>query len=258
MPTTIPMIRRTFDGPIEIYPISDLHIGSREFNEPAFRQLVREILAEENRYVVLVGDLIDNGIKSSVTNVYDAVMSPKEQREHAAELLFPLKGRILCAVSGNHEYRSRKETDTDPAELILSKLGLEELFRPDIAFLDINLGKRNDNNKRPPRYCVGVVHGSGGGMMLGAGLNKSEPFAIALGVDLLIVGHTHRPMTAPTIRLQPDAQKGLMVAREIRLLIATGWLDYGGYPTRKMLKPVVVRPNKAILADKSFDISVLS
>lgn len=255
---TIPMIKWKFDRTIEIVPISDLHIGSKEFEEGQFNRLVREILASENTYCVLVGDITDNGIKSSVTSPYEATMHPSDQRKYAAELLYPLKDRILCAVSGNHEYRSRKDTDTDPMQLIMERLNREHLFKPDIAFMDIKCGERKNGRSSTPRYCVGVTHGAGGGMLIGSGLNKAEPLAIAMGIDLLITGHTHKPMTAPTIRYTPDTQAGVMVPREMRLLIATGWLSYGGYPTRKMLKPVCVRPNRAILSGTEYDISVLS
>lgn len=260
MSTTIKMIcHRIHDfNSIEIYPISDLHVGSKEFNEAQFQKLVREILAEPNRFVVIAGDIVDNGVKSSVTSPYDAVMQPREQRQYAAELLMPLKSRILAICSGNHEYRSIKDTDTDPAELIAERLDLAHLFKPDIAFVKLDLGNHISGCVRNPKYCIAVTHGAGGGMMLGAGLSKSEPFALALGVDLMITGHSHRPGTAPSVRMECDMQKGVMVMREVRIMIATGWLDYGGYPSRKMLKPVPIKPNKAILNGKEFGIQVLS
>lgn len=256
--TRIPMIRHKFDEGIEVYPISDLHIGSKEFNEGQFQRVSREILEQPNRYCVIAGDIVDNGIKSSVTSGYDAVMQPAAQRKYAAEILYPLRDRILCFVSGNHEARSARESDTDVAELIASKLDLEHLFKPDIAFLDISCGKRPHHGVRPPRYCVAVTHGAGGGMLLGSGINKAEPFAQAIGCDLLITGHTHRPITAPSARLVPDLGKGIMILREIRLLTGTAYMDYGGYPSRKMMRPVTIRQNKAILSDNSFDIAVLS
>lgn len=260
MPTTIKMISyKICEYPeVEIYPISDLHIGSKEFDEAQFQKLVREILDQPNRYVMIAGDIVDNGIKSSVSSPYDATMQPAAQRQYAAEILQPLQKRILAMCSGNHEYRSRKDTDTDPAELIAERLGIVEVFRPDIAFIKIDLGNRTSGNIRNPKYCIGLTHGSGGGMMLGAGLSKSEPFAQALGVDLLISGHSHKPATAPSVRFECDMAKGVMVAREIRIMVATGWLEWAGYPARKMLKPVAIRPNKAILSADRFDIQVLS
>jgi len=257
---TISMISHKIRGfeSIEIYPLADMHIGSRELNEAALKRTINEILDKPYRYVVLAGDLIDNGVKSSVTSGYDAMMQPAEQRRYAAELIAPLKDRILCMISGNHEYRSRKDTDTDPIELIASKLDIEHLYRPDIAFIKLDLGDRTNHRERSPKYCIAVAHGTGGGVTLGAGLSKTEPFGLAMGVDLLITGHSHKPATAPTLRLECDMQKGVMVPREIRIMVATGWLDYGGYPTRKLYKPVAIRPNKAILSAVEHDIAVLS
>jgi hypothetical protein len=95
-------------------------------------------------------------------------------------------------------------------------------------------------------------------MLLGAGLNKSEAFALSIGADLMITGHSHKTATAPTNRLECDMGKGVMVSREVRIMIATGWLDWAGYPARKMMKPLPIRPSCAILSAKEFDISVLS
>lgn len=243
---------------LEIYPIGDLHIGSREFQESQFQKLSRYIMEKENRYIVIVGDIVDNGIKSSVTSPYDAVMQPKEQRELAAEILFPLITRVLCGTSGNHEYRSRKDCDTDPLELIMSKLNLEHLFQPDIAFLNIAVGDRKNHDQRPPKYSIAVTHGTGGGLRLGASLSKCEPFAISMGVDLLITGHSHKPATAPTMRFEADLSKGVMVERPIRILVSTGWLSYDGYPARKMYNPVAIAPNHAILNGTEHNISIVS
>lgn len=257
---TIKMIEHKLLGheTIEIYPISDMHVGSKEFDEASFQKLIREILSQDNRFVILAGDLIDNGLKNSVSNVYEQTMRPKEQMDYAAELLYPIRDRILCSVGGNHERRSNRETDTDPAELIAARIGIDHLYRENMAFLKIKAGERKNNSLRSPNYTIGVVHGNGGGMLLGSGLNRAEPFAQAMGVDLLIMGHTHKPLTAPTSRYEADLQKNVMVKREIRIMVSTGWLTYGGYPTQKMLRPVTIRPNKAILSSEYHDIAVLT
>lgn len=263
MPATIKMISRDlselgFDT-VEIWPISDMHVGSREFNEGPLAKAVRAIASEPNRYVVLGGDLADNATRSSVGDIYRATMSPRDQPQYVAELLYPIKDRILTVVSGNHCWRTMKDVDLDPMAMVSAKLGVEHLYEPDISFIKLIAGPRPATHTRtPPNYCICVTHGAGGGMMLGAGLNKAEPFAMALGVDLFISGHTHRPMTAPIVRYVCDMAKGCMVPREARILIATGWMDWLGYPARKMLKPLPVRPNKAILSCAEYDISVLS
>jgi len=257
---TFKMISHDLTGhdTVEIYGISDLHVGSKEFDEGSFIKLRREILEQDNRYVIMAGDLVDNAIKSSVSDIYQSTMRPKEQREYAAELLYPLRSRILVSVGGNHERRSTKETDTDPAELIMSKLGLEHLYRDNIAFVKVKAGSRTNHCVRPPNYSICVLHGSGGGMLLGSALSRADGFLHSLGCDMLVMGHVHKQMTAPTARYEVDMSKEVVVRRESRIMICTGWLNWGGYPAQKMLKPVSIRPSKAILATDHHDIAVLS
>lgn len=258
MPSTIKMICQKLNHPegIELYGLSDLHIGSREFNEAAFQKVSREILDAPNRYILLAGDYIDNGVKSSVTSPYDAVMQPKAQRDYAVEILHPLKDRIIAAVGGNHEYRSSKDTDTDPAEIIMTKLGLENNYKETMAFALLKVGERTNHKKCTPLYCICLTHGSSGGQTLGAGLTKADQFASIAGSDLMVLGHSHKPATAPASRLECDRQKGLMVQRNYGIMICTAWLDYGGYPARKSLKPLPIACNHAILGGKEHSVSV--
>lgn len=253
------MLRRKLDHPdgIYLFGLADLHVGSREFDEAEFQRFSRSILAEENRYLVVAGDMIDNGLKTSVTSVYEQTMTPRDQRQYAAELLYPLRDRILCIVAGNHEYRSTKEADTDPAELIASKLGLEDIYRDSLCFLSLTLGERVSHGVRPPRYCICVMHGSSGGSLLGSGLNKADQFASVSGADLVILGHSHKPATAPASRLYCDHQKGIMVQRNYGIMICTAWLSYGGYPARKSLRSLPIAPNRAYLKANEFDMEVM-
>lgn len=59
--------------------------------------------------LALCGDLADYGLKNSKTNVYKAVMQPKEQQEYVYELFKPIAEKIVSAVPGNHEERITKE-----------------------------------------------------------------------------------------------------------------------------------------------------
>lgn len=246
---TIKMIQKKIDHPdgIYLYGISDLHIGSKEFNEPLFQKLSREILAEENRYCVLVGDLIDNGTRNSVTGPYGSTMSPKEQRDYAVEILYPLKDRVIGMVAGNHERRSTKETDTDPGELIAERLGLWECYRESMAFISLKIGERKNTSRRHPNYCIAITHGASGGSLMGAGLNRADQFAISSGADLVIVGHSHKPATAPAARLECLHRQGVMVQRKYGIMVCTSWLDYGGYPMSMALKSLPISPNRVWL-----------
>ena len=258
MPQTIPMRRCKMDSEsMEIHPLGDLHVGSREFDESAFLRWRDMILSKPNRYVVLLGDIVDNSVKSSVGSPYDAVLQPREQRIHAAELLAPIKDRIIAAVSGNHCYRTNKDTDTDPMEIVLSKLNLEHLYSPEMMYLYVSFPRPASHSVTPPQYTVLLTHGNSGGMLIGAGLNRMEPYAMAMGADLMITGHTHKPSTAPLLRYVPNS-RGVMTAREVRIMVCTGWLSYAGYPARKMLRPVPIAPNYAVLDGREYKMRVVT
>lgn len=64
---------------IELYPVSDLHVGDPEFKEKDFKEFVDYVANNERAYIITLGDLINNAIKSSVSNVYNETMSPSQQ-----------------------------------------------------------------------------------------------------------------------------------------------------------------------------------
>ena len=130
-------------------------------------------MKEENSYIILGGDLINNGIKSSVSNVYDETMRPREQKKLLVEMLSPLKDRILCAVSGNHERRSSREVDDDIIYDVMCKLDIEDVYRENLAFLKIQFGTARSDGKVNPTYVICITHGTGSGIMTGASVNKA-------------------------------------------------------------------------------------
>ena len=142
------LIVHKFDKDITIYPISDVHLGSLEHNKEEWEKFVEVLQSEPNSYVILGGDLLNNATKSSVSNVYEDVLRPMEQKEVMTKYLEPIKHKILCAVSGNHERRSKKEVDSDPIYDIMCKLNLEELYRENMAFMKIMIGTESEIKKR--------------------------------------------------------------------------------------------------------------
>ena len=251
---TLPMIRHDLnhDNGIFIHGIADLHVGSQEFNEPQFQRLSREILSAPNHYIVLVGDLIDNALKTSVSDTYKATMSPRDQRHYAVEILHPLKDRILAMVSGNHERRTAIAADFDPSEVIADDLGIHDRYREGMAFASIRIGERTSGSHRPPNYCVCITHGTSGGQLIGAGLNSADKLAMVNGADLTIFGHSHKPAVAPSARLECIHAQNRMVMRHYAIMVCTAWLDYGGYPMQKAYKPLPIAPNRAWLQANQF------
>lgn len=99
---------------ITIIPIADVHLGSPECMEQDFISFIDTVANTPNTYLILGGDLIDNGTRSSVSDIFKATMSPSQQKREMANILSKVKDRILCFVPGNHERRSGRDADDDP------------------------------------------------------------------------------------------------------------------------------------------------
>ena len=225
-----------------IYPLSDVHLGAQGAMSQAFARLVQEIASEPDSYVTLQGDLIDNGTRNSVTNIFKATMPPSQQKREMAKLLEPIRDKILCILPGNHERRSGRDADDDPAYDIAAKLDLEDRYRESIAFVRVALGKRTAGKVRdckPHVYFIACVHGAGGGALPGAGINRADRYLQALdGVDVLIHGHTHKPYALRGSKLVLDLANKIVKQRPTLAMCAGQWLDYVGYPVDKMMVPV--------------------
>jgi predicted phosphodiesterase len=248
---------------VHIYPIADVHLGAAEHMERAWSQFCVDVLNDENAYIILGGDLVNNATKASVSNVYEETMRPREQKKIMVEMLTPLRDRILCAVTGNHERRSMRDVDSDITYDIMCKLDLEHLYRTNVAFVKIQLGKdKYESGVRTtgvdrPTYVVCVTHGAGAGAMTGGAVNKSERFGYFLdGVDCIVVGHTHKPFVTQPAKLVVDSRNNTIRSVPFKVVSASSWLAYGGYAAEKMLAPSSHTKQLITLSSKGKDIRV--
>lgn len=229
---------------ITIIPISDVHLGAEECMEQEFISFINSVKDTPNVYLVLGGDLIDNGTRNGVTNVFRATMPPSQQKKEMANILKPVSDRILCFVTGNHERRSGKDADDDPVYDIAAKLDLEHLYRENVAFMKIQMGKLETANGKMssssfrPTYTIVATHGSGGGILTGSAVNRNERFGYVVdGMDVLIVGHTHKPFTTQPGKIKIDPFNNKVSIKPFKVISSTSWLKYGGYAAQKMLLP---------------------
>lgn len=228
---------------IIIHPISDVHIGALEHNEKEWQRFCDNLLQEKNAYITLGGDLINNATRNSVSNIFEEKYRPSTQKKMMREMLEPLKDRILCAVTGNHERRSMKDADDDPTYDIMAKLDLEHLYRENMAFVKIRLGDFSGSGDRNPTYILAVTHGTGGGIYTGATVNRNERFGYVLdGCDVLIVGHSHKPSVTQPSKIKIDPYNNKVSFKPFKVVSSTSWLDYGGYAAQKMLLPASLAP----------------
>ena len=226
---------------ITIYPISDVHLGAAECMEDQFRAFIDKVAETPDAYLVLGGDLLNNCTRSSVSDIFTEVYSPSKAKRIMAEILFPVRDRILCAVCGNHERRSNKDANADPMRDIMCKIDKEDVYRENIAFVKIQMGvEQKISGAARPTYVLAVTHGAGGGMLTSGAVLRGERFAYAIsGVDALIFGHTHKNFTTISGKIHVDPHNNRVSVKPFRVLNMTSWLEWSGYPVQKMLLPSV-------------------
>ena len=191
----------------------------------------------------MIGDIFDNAVRNSIANPYDADFRyrPLEAKNLLSEYLKPISDKILCAVRGNHENRTVRETDQDPLYDVFCRLNIEERYRAGTAFLYLMIGERT-NGKKGTRamqsYNIVVTHGTGGGKFAGSAINNQHRFGSSIdGCDVLITGHTHAPSITKPSKVVFDPVHAEIRTEPFACVQCASWLAYSGYPLEKMLPP---------------------
>lgn len=236
------LITHAFPDEINIYPIADVHLGAVEHAESEWQAFLKRV-EQENAYLILAGDLLNNSTRGTkFANPFDEVLRPREAKRRMVEYLKPLKDRILCVVTGNHERRTLRDDDQDLTYDICSKLDIEHLYRENIAYMTVSIGQRAwDNNKPQCTYCFAVTHGSGGGIYTGASVNRNERFGNVIdGLDCFIAGHVHKGFVTKPSKIIIDGRNKRVTMKHYLVVSCVSWLNYGGYAAQKMLLPTQV------------------
>ena len=241
------LIRHSFPGEIDIYPIADVHLGAIEHCEPEWQAFLKRV-EKENAYLILAGDLLNNSTRGvRFANPFDEVLRPREAKRRMVEYLKPIAHRLLIITSGNHEQRSARDSDCDLTYDICSKLDVEHLYRENMAIAKISLGKRKRDDSAVSSYIFCVTHGKSGGVYTGAAVNSSERFggSVLEGVDCLVTGHVHKGFVTHPSKIVVDSINNCVSVRSYTVVSCVSWLNYGGYAARSMLLPhEVANPQK--------------
>lgn len=232
------LIKHQFPDDITIYPISDVHLGAVEHAEKEWEAFIRKIKSE-NSYLILAGDLLNNGIRScSFVNPFDETMRPRDAKRKMVEYLEPIKDRVLCVVTGNHERRTYRNDDQDLTYDICTKLDIEHLYRENIAYMSVSIGQRATETKAISTFNFAVTHGAGGGIYTGAAVNRDERFGNVIdGLDCLIAGHVHKGFITKPAKICIDSRNSVVTMKHYVVISCVSWLNYGGYAARAMLLP---------------------
>lgn len=226
---------------IELVPIGDVHEGEDMFDLDLFDNIIRYVLAKPNRYVILNGDLLNNAIKTSVSDTYEETSTPEQQIGTIAFRLMQIKYRILAMGSGNHEERTLKLTGIDPSRYLAVRLGIEERYSSNSFVLFLRFGQLKPACKGKEwkaSYSIFVQHGYGGGKKNGSKLNNlNDSDQIIADADLYIMGHTHTPIANVKSTFVCDQRNNKVVRKNKYYLMHNAYLSFGGYGLRQGFSP---------------------
>ncbi|MFW5903053.1 MAG: metallophosphoesterase [archaeon] len=169
--------------------LSDLHYGNKNVDMDYVDRLIDYIENNENVYCFLNGDIIDNWVKLSPNGgIYEQVLNPEYQLDIMNTKLKPIKNKIVAVVTGNHENRSKRQGERNPAKVMAKELGVPYLGHGGRLIFHFSGGAnyvahvrhryKYNSSINPTHGCVKLVR---------------EKDAEA---DIIAVGHNHEPAVA--------------------------------------------------------------
>jgi len=215
-----------------LWPMSDVHWGSDHFDKEKFLKYIQWAHQTPNLKIILLGDLMENAIPERIPEaMFEQNLQPRTQLEELVKILRPLKSKILCAMTGNHELRTYYKSSLDPTEILCTQLNIP-FMKDGGGYVQIFSGKQ--------RYVLAVHHGASasvGNMRLDLDkLRKIYPHA-----EGWIAGHNHFLGSLKLSELVPEPTdcEGPMLARkqELTYIRSGSFLKYGGYAARKLYEP---------------------
>lgn len=228
-----------FHEQIEIYPMSDLHIGDSQCDYKSILERIEYIKNTPNAYCILDGDLMDTAIASSIGDTYAANLMPMEQLKHCATIFEPIKDKILAVLPGNHENRVYKSDGLDITEILCAQLGIPERYSPTTALLFVRFGKGFHNRRQ--LYTIYCTHGSGGGRREGGKVNRLADLAAIVDADIYIHAHTHLPVVFRESFFRVSGSNSSVAPAEKLFINTAASLNYGGYGDKAGFKPASKR-----------------
>lgn len=217
----------------EVHCFADIHLGDLLTDGKLLNERIKHCEETENCVVILNGDLCNNAVKSSVSDVYAESIKPMEQLKRVVDLFGKLaeQDKIIAITDGNHERRTYKNDGINLTEIIATQLGIHDRYSPGSALIFLRFGEHLKNNhRRKMLYTIFCNHGSGGGSKIGGKANRLVSMADVVDCDIFFHSHVHEPIIVKRGFFRTSAANN-SVQQVDRLFVNTAaWMDYdGGY-----------------------------
>lgn len=214
---------------IEIYPFADVHIGDEQQDKKRIKQFIDEVLDQENRYVIVNGDILNWASKSSVSDIFKEELNPNQQIDMACSLLRPIKDRIIAVTEGNHEKRAYKTEGILLMYQVCQRLEIFNVYSEGAYLLFLSFGMSQGRDCRKLPYTIYGKHGSGGGKRPGGKVNRLEDMTMIVDADIYLHSHTHLPFAMKKSFFRCDYKNRKITEVEKLFVNTNAFLSYGGY-----------------------------
>lgn len=209
---------------MKLFFIGDVHYGASTFREDMFQKAIQHIKGTNNSYVILMGDLLEVGTRTSVGDgVYTQDCTSTEQYEYIIDELSLIQNKIIGCHTGNHEARIYKQDGFD-----LTKQLCREL---DIPYFDSH-ALNIFSIKGCYDFNVLTMHGVSGARLLQSKMKSLMDFQNIYDSDLYVMAHTHHCFTWNTPYYTRNGKKRRY------FLLSGSFMEYiGSYAQSKGLFP---------------------
>ena len=224
---------------IDVIFIGDAHAGHHNFDKKKFIESIEWVKQADNRYVVLMGDLIECLTKTHSPSAATPAKDPNDaQVRMMINWIKPIADRVLISIGGNHEERTIKSADFTILRGPMELMGIE--YRNYQASLKIKLDNVSYNGY--------VHHGTGSSLKPDYQLRKFIYDAGKLTMDFVAMGHIHQEhkQTFPSEKIIGDR----IVKHECLGIRTGGFLRHpnyakkAGYPPPDITSPIIRFYNK--------------
>ena len=224
---------------IELAPLYDVHVGSREHDAKLFEKHLRWIADTPNVFTFNGGDAFENKTPGEGKMGTDP-MSPEEQVLEATKKFAIVQHKMFFSIPGNHEDRTFKQAGMSSAKRFADNLKVP--FFNDYCFASIKW--------RGNTFRLLAHHGAGGAQTPGAQRNAARKELTWAKPDILWTGHLHNTLTDTVYMTDVDQKTGRVFERGILVIISPSYVKYfGGYAAHSRMAPGLRGLTVAILND---------
>lgn len=231
---------RKFKGnKLSLIGLGDVHYGSKDVDLQKFKDTINWVKDKDTARVILMGDLLDIGLKDSIGGgTFDNTHEPEEQITDIIDLLYPIRKKIWCMLGGNHEERIRLRTSIDINKLIAKALNVT--YCGSTVFIKALIGNQVN-------YTIFAAHGNTGALTPAGKLNSIMKYATYIDADIFMMGHVHELMHHTCDYFHVSLRNKQIVKSKRHFVITGHFLSYGGYAEQKGYAPGKTGVPKIIL-----------